>query len=841
MHSPFRRAIGAVAVLTAGAAAAVFVHVVIQGGTAPNVVFQGDVCLGSPNTNCVAATTSPDWVKFDSNAGTGVAQLHVDTTGGTCTRHGVAAGYVDAEACGSLASAFAGCQSGDTISVETGTYPSAQALAFNAGLTNYCTFVVDGGGKFIYRGGIDVYYQARQPNHIYFNGGHTLAFTWRSVANLTVNGMEGGPNCCSSDGFHGGYATGPQNVNLVFTNDTIHGITRLCADYPGQSSDGVGPATCPGDTAVHVDCVQFDTANGLTWDYNTCRDNDEQGLFFGGVANAPGVSVFPPGTSCPTPAADTLGAIVFGCYEGAIDITGDVLAPSIEVGNNPFILGRGSPVTPGVCSPAGNSTNPEFGPSTTITVGYNSTPGAVSLIRSCSLPASVTYTGNVSAYGAVGCTSQVKSGGTETYSHNFFTGKTCGATDTLLSSFTTSFADLTPAGFDAHLLAGAPELLGGDTSNCPSVDIDGLARVAAVCDAGADQVSSSSGSGGAGLDVSNGGMSALTSITSGGISRYFKTYKPTGLTCPSTGCPLVIMLGGSVSNGVGSGCGGLSTYVLMANCDIGTSPTACTAVSGANTACQMFASNWPAQANSQGLILAEAELAPNTCVSGGGCGGPESSPNKQFLIDLIAYIESKANVNTSKIYLYGFSAGASQVMAIANGENGAAGAKFVFTTDWSGLASQFAGFAIQAGALGGDASSPVNQIAVNTPVFTATAKPVIYVTSKDDPTIQADDSDTTHTTFACAVQTSGTCQLKASAVNAYYSSHWGCTGPAKTTVSGGAFLSYDKWDFTCTAPAAYEWVSSGSDATHGPAHTFASYNSEFDVPTLVYAWLAAHS
>lgn len=700
------------------------------------VNFQGQVCIGSANTNCVAATTSPDWIKFDATAGS---------------------------------------------------------------------------GTFVYRGGIIIGYSGRQPNHIYLNGGHTLAVSWSSVANLTVNGMEAGPECCSADAFHGGWSTGPQDVNLVFTNNYIHGFSQTCANYPGQSADGIGPASCPGDTTVHVDCFQLDTGNNLTFEGNRCYANVEQGLFFGGTAGG-----MPAGTSCPVQSTA-------GCYEGTILIRNNAFADPIIPGNNQFILGRGSPGTPGDCVTAnGNATNPEFGPATAVTIAYNSTAGSLSQIRSCSLPASITYTGNISNWPSfVACNGQVKTGGTETFSHNFLTGKTCGATDTLLPNFAATFVSQVVTAPDLHLLTGAPEIGGGDPANCPATDMDGSTR-SLPCDAGADQ---HSGTGGTGLTS---GLSSLTSVTSGGIARYFKTYKPPSLNdaAAANGVPLVIMLGGSVSNGVGSGCGGLSTYVLMANCDIGTSATACTAVSGANTACQMFASNWPAKADSAGLIVAEAELAPNTCINGGGCGGPESSPDGQFLTDLIAYVETHANINPSKVYLYGFSAGASQVMAVANGENGAAGAKFVFTTDWSTTGAQFAGFGIQAGALGGNGG---NQIPANTPVFPTPAKPTIYVTSKNDAIIQTDDGNGSHTNQKCTT-ISTTCQLQASTINGLYATHWGCTGPALTTLA-----TYDTRDYTCPPPAAYRWVSLNT-----ASHSFASYNGVTDMPTLIWAYWAAH-
>jgi hypothetical protein len=50
------------------------------------------------------------------------ANLWVDPSGGSCARHGTAAGYADSRACGSLAAAYDAARSGDSIVVTGGRY-----------------------------------------------------------------------------------------------------------------------------------------------------------------------------------------------------------------------------------------------------------------------------------------------------------------------------------------------------------------------------------------------------------------------------------------------------------------------------------------------------------------------------------------------------------------------------------------------------------------------------------------------------------------------------------------------------------------------------------------------
>ena len=61
--------------------------------------------------------------------GSGLAQVWVDVSGGSCVRSASAAGYVDGSACGSLAGGLWRAQAGDTVLVTAGTYGSAVAPA----------------------------------------------------------------------------------------------------------------------------------------------------------------------------------------------------------------------------------------------------------------------------------------------------------------------------------------------------------------------------------------------------------------------------------------------------------------------------------------------------------------------------------------------------------------------------------------------------------------------------------------------------------------------------------------------------------------------------------------
>jgi poly(3-hydroxybutyrate) depolymerase len=331
------------------------------------------------------------------------------------------------------------------------------------------------------------------------------------------------------------------------------------------------------------------------------------------------------------------------------------------------------------------------------------------------------------------------------------------------------------------------------------------------------------GSGGTGLAA---GLSPTTSLVSDGVTRYFKVYKPSSLNDAATpaGVPLVVWLAGSV----GHGCRVYSSLASIIDCDLGTSAT-----SGNG---QIAASRWPAQADASGFILAFPFLAPSTCVNNGACGGPEDSPDAAFVRDVIDYVSKRANIDRSRIYVAGYSAGASQVAAISCGVSGASGAPFVFATDWSGAASLFAGFAVQAGALGGIAPTEAPAAGCH---FPSRAIPTIYITSKGDHTITADPAQSR----SCATTPAGTpCQLKAPTVAALYASHWGCPAPTTQMLpAGGGYGSIAVTSYSgCTSGGAFEWVSIGTSSGNAPAHLQVEYNAATDIPSLIWHYWTSH-
>lgn len=69
------------------------------------------------------------------------ANLWIDTNGGTCTRQGTAATYVDAAACSSMQTAIAACTAGDTIRMKAGSYGSQTITATKT--TPGCTVIAE--------------------------------------------------------------------------------------------------------------------------------------------------------------------------------------------------------------------------------------------------------------------------------------------------------------------------------------------------------------------------------------------------------------------------------------------------------------------------------------------------------------------------------------------------------------------------------------------------------------------------------------------------------------------------------------------------------------------------
>lgn len=116
-------------------AAMLAVFVTVGGDLNPN---------GTPTptpTSTATTTATPSATPDDST----VANLWIDTNGGSCPRHGIAVTYVDSEACSSMATALTVAQAGDKVGIQPGAY-GRQGLS---GTTKAVSFVGSGQGSTI--------------------------------------------------------------------------------------------------------------------------------------------------------------------------------------------------------------------------------------------------------------------------------------------------------------------------------------------------------------------------------------------------------------------------------------------------------------------------------------------------------------------------------------------------------------------------------------------------------------------------------------------------------------------------------------------------------------------
>jgi poly(3-hydroxybutyrate) depolymerase len=342
-------------------------------------------------------------------------------------------------------------------------------------------------------------------------------------------------------------------------------------------------------------------------------------------------------------------------------------------------------------------------------------------------------------------------------------------------------------------------------------------------------VGGGSGSGSTGLGMAS-GLSAKTSINSGGQVRKYLTFRPSGLTCGAKGCPLVVYLGGSIS----SGCRAQLSFDLMMDCDLGTTAT------GAGH--QIGDSGWTSEASRVGAIVLFPEGAPNTCFNNGACTGWHglTSDDGQFIKDAVQQVETSATVgvsiDTATVYLTGFSGGASATSWIACGSAQGPGP---FATNFKIPQSLFAGFGIEAGGQLGVA--PTEAVA---PVcsWPTVPKPTIITTSKADGTAGYDPAG--HQKFVCGSTTPGsTCFVRTPTTASSYIARWGCSAlSASTVAAGGSYVSYDHRTYDpCSSPgAAFEWDSLGTGLSVGPPHSLSAYNVAVNIPNLYWTFWTTH-
>lgn len=131
MLRAFLAALAAVALL-APATSSAAINVFIGSSTIPALSVNGTVLAGP--------MTGAGGLPGPVVTGTGVANLWIDTNGGTCTRQSTAGAYSDAAGCSTVDAAYTAAQAGDTVILKSGSYPMQSLTATPKGSGAQITF-----------------------------------------------------------------------------------------------------------------------------------------------------------------------------------------------------------------------------------------------------------------------------------------------------------------------------------------------------------------------------------------------------------------------------------------------------------------------------------------------------------------------------------------------------------------------------------------------------------------------------------------------------------------------------------------------------------------------------
>lgn len=387
---------------------------------------------------------------------TPVANLWVDSTGGTCTRQSTAAAYVDAAACSSFNAAYQAATAGDQVYVKAGAY-STQTLAVKASATipnvviqttpsetvTFTSLVTDGADYVTVKGPMS-------GNQIRGSKCGDANFTGDPVCKESVNDVFDGitlsqnyTNAKAVDCMGGCVGTTFRNFDICCTNiekivnfDNWFGNSQsrdIVMEYGSVHSQTVPVCTgtagggCPAGDDVHTECI---------W----------------------GLGVHP---------FVLRGVHLYGCKSGSGDLTfsanGDAEVPGdITIENSIFEIAlddNGSQVA------SLWSLDPSTAWQGTNVIRNNLFEGGGSAPSAPASGTTVTWTNNLGA--GPGCSS-----GTQSF--NRWTNNNCGGTNTLDASALTSsrYVAAPVAGRDANSQADAA--LNGDWhwSSCAQTGVD---------------------------------------------------------------------------------------------------------------------------------------------------------------------------------------------------------------------------------------------------------------------------------------------------------------------------------------------------------------------------------
>jgi hypothetical protein len=233
-----------------------------------------------------------------------LANIWVDTSGGSCIRSATPTAYSDSTACGSLDAANDICQGGDTVLVQGGSYPrqtlngngvgrsasarcnfdvpSGQSAVFGCGSTTnldgatimgvscidvYGSYLVlrdlqsqsYGYNGWSYLGRVDT---ERGASYLTFDHNHFGAIA-NGAANVTISHNELGP---SIDPLNNRQADG---ANITWSDNYIHDVKRM--------------------SSGHIECLTYDAGTNVSFLRNLFENCDIFDIFNKPVSNTSGL------------------------------------------------------------------------------------------------------------------------------------------------------------------------------------------------------------------------------------------------------------------------------------------------------------------------------------------------------------------------------------------------------------------------------------------------------------------------------------------------------------------------------------------------------------------------